>query len=86
MWRGAGELVEMDGYDSYMIDLVLGSKEDVGVSPDSLSEPSIVGCYIGDPEWQDGIFINFDTAEEAMKFMASVETADDIYNKNKTAK
>ena len=27
-----------------------------------------------------------DTAEEAMKFMASVETADDIYNKNKTAK
>ena len=72
---------EQDKIQEDHFDLIMGSKEDVACSPDSLNEPSSVVAYHGPDAHESGehlCIIDFFTAREAMQFMAEVTTVDDI--------
>jgi len=74
-------LTEADKIQEDHFDLIMGSKEDVASSPDSLDEPSSVVAYVGVDAHESGehlCIIDFYTAREAMQFMAEVTTVDDI--------
>lgn len=72
VWRGLGKGESRAG-DMHGVDLVLAVSEDLACSPDVLGEPCTVSIYVNDPEWQNGIFIDFADAKIAMDFMASAQ-------------
>ena len=52
--------------------LIMSSEEDHGMSPDTLDEPSDVGIFLDD-DGRTGFTISFNSAREAMDWMASVK-------------
>tara|TARA_R110002110_G_scaffold2739_10_gene13115 strand:+ start:862 stop:1458 length:597 start_codon:yes stop_codon:yes gene_type:complete len=88
IWRGIGQ-GECRGSDTNGVDLVLALTEDLASSPDVLGEPCTVSIYVNDPEWQNGLFIDFADAKKAMDFMASAKnvwTIDSIGNGERPCK
>jgi len=83
IWRGIGQ-GECRGSDTNGVDLVLSLTEDVACSPDVLGEPCTVSIYVNDPEWQNGVFIDFADAKKAMDFMASAKNVWTIDSIDKT--
>ena len=68
VWRGIGE-GKGGRTGEASVDLVLASSEDLACSPDELGESSTVAIYINDPDWTNGVFIEFPCATAAMDFM-----------------
>lgn len=74
MWCRVGEIITVDGEQSFPMEMALGSQADIGSSPETLATPSRLAVYFTDPEWQNPVTIDFDTASDALEFMSSVSS------------